>query len=126
MHAVPQIQQARAMIMWGQSPEETKGYLMQNGLSAADADKYIASLVSERNRVIKSRARRKIIIGAAVMTITGVYLIQFSGNDTISSYRSAKGAAAIALIGLYGAWLLADGIMTLLRPKAEQRCLTEI
>jgi hypothetical protein len=119
--------QARAKLIWGEPANAVHEFLTSNGFSDIEAERKIAEFCAERNLDIRKIGIKKILIGGGLSFITSAhFFFAYQGAHIGSSYRSAKGNAIIALVGLYGMWKLIDGIIYLARPQSETKSITEI
>ena len=115
------LNEARARIIWGDEPKTVRAYLVSRGLSQPDADATIKSLLAERNSEIRGIGLRNLLIGLAIVGVTGplIYLDLSPTHHGTVSVRSGKGLAMLGFLGLIGVWKLLKGIIYLLRPQSE-------
>jgi hypothetical protein len=66
--------EARARVIWGESPLSVRCFLTSNGMSAADADARIKELNAEPNREIKKTGLRSTSIGTVMVCGAGILL----------------------------------------------------
>ena len=121
------IVEARAKIVWGDAPSSVHYFLTSNGMSAGDADSKVKELVAERNKEIRKTGIRGICIGAAIVCGAALWLCyELEHPSKLFPSRQGKAIFFLILIGLYGAWRLANGLIYLLRPQSEKRSVGEI
>ena len=125
------LSEARAKIIWGEPSASVRDFMTSNGFSDKDAEVKIKEFTTERNNEIRRIGVKKILIGAALTAGAGGLLyLEFRGGSVRHGYQvrnySPKGNGVLAFICLYGIWKLTDGIIYLVRPKTEERSVTEI
>ncbi|HTV62618.1 MAG TPA: hypothetical protein VMH30_08630 [Verrucomicrobiae bacterium] len=127
----PLMTEARARIIWGDSPASVRDFLASNGISGADADAKIKEFSAERNATIRQMAIRNVLIGAGltVAAFVGLPLI-FAHPDIIRASVNYRGGGVIigSLIfaGVYGLWKLVNGIIDLVRPQSEMGSIPDM
>jgi hypothetical protein len=107
--------EARAKMMWGDSMEQVISYLMIQGFSHPEASNLAENLFRERSSSVRASGFRKIIIGAALICVPifatlvflsmGVFMLRLFG-------------ISIA-VGVYGAWLVINGLLMAAAPRSE-------
>jgi len=118
---------ARAKITWGDSAASVRDYLIDHGVSAAEADAMIKQLVRERNAAIRAIGIRRVLIGAPLLFISILltwYLI--SDEQTLYHRTTYRISGFLILMGLFGLWKLIGGLMFLLRPQADDESIADI
>jgi hypothetical protein len=119
--------QARAKIIWGDSAQSVRDYLIANGLSEEEAEHIIAELNAERHKEIRKAGIKKILIGSVLILVAAIYFLAiFDGGTSRIGRRSAAAPVVCAFGGLYGLWKLIDGIFYLLRPQSETKDISQI
>ena len=118
---------ARAKITWGDSAASVRDYLIDHGVSAAEADAMIKQLVRERNADIRAIGIRRILIGAPLIFIS-ILFIWYLINDeqTIYHRTTYRGVGLFVLLGLYGLWKLIHGLIFLIRPQSDDESIADI
>ena len=66
--------EARAKIMWGESPSSVREFLTSKGISAAEAEATIKELTLERNAEIRRLGSGRIVIGSVLIGVPGILL----------------------------------------------------
>ena len=117
--------EARARIMWGETPSSVREFLRSNGVSAADADAKIKAWIFERTGEIRRLGIRRILIGSVVIGVTGISLYALLATPGVS-IGVGRACGFLTLAALYGLWKLVDGIFFLVRPKSEHRSIPDI
>ncbi len=114
--------EARAKILWGDVPEEVAKFMVLKGIDYDEACAFVRAVFKERARAIQVGGIRKIVIGAALMTVpVGAYFMFMS-----IGVMSIKLFALTIMVGLAGAWLAFNGIFMLLSPKSEAGNVSEM
>ena len=118
---------ARARIIWGESPSSVRGFLMAHGVTATDANAKIKSFQLERNSGMRSIAIRNTIAGGTILVAEGITFYPFYRYlDSISYTGGVRLMIGYAIGGLYGLWRLGRGLVYLLRPQSDGRLVTDI
>jgi hypothetical protein len=122
------IVEARAKITWGDEPKSVRYFLTSNGMSAAEADASIKALMRERIAEVKKLGLRDVLIGVTLIGVAGVffYCSFTSSHVTGVTANGAKGYGVLAVAALYGLWRLVNGIIRLVRPKAEHGSIPDL
>jgi hypothetical protein len=122
------IVEARARVIWGDEPKSVRYFLISNGMSVAEADSNIRALTLERNTEIRKLGMRDVLIGVALIGVAGVFFYWLFRPSHIptAGVRSAKGFGVLVVAALYGFWRLVNGIIRLVRPKAEHGSIPDI
>lgn len=102
--------------MWGDSKEQIISYLMIQGFSVPEAKELATKLFKERTAAVRSNGIRKIIIGIGLMCVPVIALLIFLSIGFIPM----KLFALTVMVGLYGFWLLLNGILMAVAPKSER------
>lgn len=105
--------EARAKIFWGDAPESVVGFLLMQGLSREEAKGVVEGLVKERLANLRGAGMRKILIGAGLMCVPVVAYVVFAGGLPLRLFGMT------VAVGLWGAWMVMQGAITLLAPKSE-------
>ena len=119
------ITEARARIIWGDSPSSVREFLVTNGISGAEADSKIKEFNAERNAEIRKIGIRNICIGMPLLTASGVaayLLFPYIANGS----GIATGFGLVVIGTIIGLWKLIVGIFYLLRPQSEHESITEL
>jgi hypothetical protein len=108
--------EARAKAMWGDSQDEVTKYLMIQGFSHQEASNLVQPIFRERAAAVRSNGIRKIFTGSGMMCVPVIALFVFLHIGVIP----LKIFAITVMIGLYGVWLVINGILMVVAPKLEQ------
>jgi hypothetical protein len=119
------IVEARARIIWGESPSSVREFLSSNGLSAADADAKVKQWVVERTCEIRRLGIRRILIGSVLIGVAGISVYALLSTPG-ASIGFGRACGFLILAALYGLWKLVDGIFFLVRPNSEHRSIPDI
>lgn len=123
--------EARARIIWGDSPASVHDFLTSNGISAMDADAKIKEFNAERNATIRQMAIRSVLIGAGLTVAAFVALpLILAHPDPVRLYLNNRYGATIIggliFAGVYGIWKLVKGIIDLVRPQSEEGSIPDM
>jgi hypothetical protein len=108
--------EARAKAMWGDSKEQIISYLMIQSFSVAEATELATKLFKERTAAVRSNGIRKIIIGTGLTCVPIIALLIFLSIGFIPM----KLFGLTVMVGLYGVWLVINGILMAVAPKSER------
>ena len=115
--------EARAKICWGEPPVEAIKALMLHGLTYEEAAPLVDELLKERHAELRQRAIWKVLGGAVLVSVPIIVWLSL----TIGEGRvSMKGFALMIVGGLYGCWLLINGLITLIAPKSDSRDIADM
>lgn len=107
--------EARAKVFWGDPPEEVIKYLQMQGISYDEACIMADEMFSEREKSIRARGVRKIIVGIGMMFVPVIVWLILAHVG----YIDVKLMAMAAVVGVAGAWFCLKGTFMLLSPKSE-------
>lgn len=113
---------ARAKISWGDPPEAVVKFLMLQGYGAREATDIVAALSRERAAAVRGNGLKKIIIGGALICIpvATIFYLRHGG-----ALFSIKGTGAAIGVGLWGLWLVLQGLVMMIAPKLENSDLAD-
>lgn len=126
------LDEARAKILWGETAEEVRSFLLLHDASRREADQAIAGFIEERLREIRRTGFRKVLIGALTLgaSLYGFALLWAWIEDPRSmrgSMRHGGYLFALLLVGLFfGIWKLVDGAIYMLRPQLESKSVSDL
>jgi hypothetical protein len=106
--------EARAKISWGDSQEDVIKYLMLQGFSVDDASELVAVMFKERMAALRIKGTKKICLGVGLMFVP---VIAWFSHLAAISLKLMGGAIGV---GLWGAWLVLNGIIMVVAPKLEK------
>ncbi len=89
---------------------------MIQSFSVAEANELVTKLFKERAAEMRSRGISKIIKGIGLMCVPVIALLVFLSFKVIPMNLFA----VTIMIGLYGLWLFANGILMAVAPKSEE------
>jgi len=99
--------EARARIMWGESRDEVREWLSEQGSDTMGADEILRTCIAERGALVRKRAIIEIMAGLGLIAVpTSVLLVLWF---VVGIMISGVFAAGIA-ISLYGTFRLLRGI----------------
>lgn len=113
--------EARAKVLWGDPPEEVLKYLMIQGFSHSEASSLVQGLFRERAATIRGNGITKIVVGIALIGVPIVAFFIFSSMGVIP----LKLFAITIIVGLWGAWMIFNGIFMVVAPKSESGDVAE-
>ena len=119
MHTDKVISEARARIIWGESPLSVRAFLISNGISEAVAEAKLAEFNLERSAEIRKIGLRNILIGVVLTGTSGITLY-------VVGLGPIRALGLVGLAGLYGLWKLVDGVIYLVRPQSERKSIPDI
>jgi hypothetical protein len=129
------LSEARARIIWGETPLTVREFLVARGVSRAVAEAQVQEYVHERNREIRGIGMRSLLEGVLLTGVAGGVLYWIStwvfppGGGRVYGLEGrvlSLGMIFLAAIGLYGLWKLAKGIVYVVRPQSEQGSVSEM
>ena len=89
---------------------------MIQGFSHQEASDLVQKLFQERMAAVRSNGIRKIIIGIGLVFVPIIALVVFLAIGVIP----LKLFAITIMVGLYGLWLVINGILMAVAPKSER------
>jgi hypothetical protein len=113
--------EAKAKIFWGDPPEAVIGYLLMQGFSHEEASNLVGEMFRERAATVRANGIRKILTGIGLIAVPIVALIIFLSIGVIPM----KIFAVTIMVGLWGVWMLLNGIIMVLAPKSEKGDLAD-
>jgi hypothetical protein len=119
------LDQARAMVTWGDEPDEVRRFLLSNDVSSREVEECLALLKAERHREIRWSGFRMILIGIACLAVSvvGFYYLW----PVIQTRRRSSWLLTVLIaFGGFGIWKFVDGLIYLIRPQLESKAISEI
>lgn len=116
---------ARARIIWGESPQSVRDFLVSKGVSLEAAEKKILEFRLERNRELRRIGLRNVLTGGVVILAASIALYLWFRVGWSSS-GIIRALALVLLAAVYGFWKLVKGIVYLLRPQSEHKSIPDI
>jgi hypothetical protein len=107
--------EARAKIIWGESPASVHAWLLANGLGEKSARDLLARLARERAATIRNLAVDKIVRGLLLMLVPVAGLVVFLCIGLIFE----KILAVLMVIGFFGLWKFVSGLVELFFPSTK-------
>jgi len=118
--------EARAKALWGDPPEEVTKYLMFQGYSADEATALVAELMRERKATVRSNGIRKTITGCGLVCVAVVGLpILIKVQIMTVGIMGLTIMALPVMAGLWGVYLLINGIIMTVAPKIEKSSVAD-
>ena len=117
MTASQAITEARARIIWGESPPSVRNFLISNGISGVVADTKLDEFLREKNADIRQDSIREILSGVVLLGASGGVLFWVVWRGLLISWYAyfPTSAAILICIGLYGVWKLIKGFISLVQ-----------
>ena len=107
--------EARAKMIWGDTPETVTNYLRMQGFNKEDAEALVRDLVKERKSAVRGIGSRKILTGVGLIFVPIITLIIFLSIGVIL----LKVMAVAVMVGLWGCWRILNGVIMFLSPKSQ-------
>jgi hypothetical protein len=124
---------AEARITWGDPPEDVIALLVSQGMSPDEAAPLVAALVQERDKEVRWRSLRKLLIGGGTVLAAVIFFTVLpwrawrdSLNESglrLSRHTDDLGTVLAFMVagqGLVGAWYALRGITGLIVPRGEE------
>jgi len=89
---------------------------MMKGFPAGEATALAAEFFKERIATTRATGIRRILIGTGMLFVPLITLLVFLHLGVMSVTL----LGVVGVIGLYGGWLMLNGILTAVAPKSEQ------
>jgi len=115
------ISEARARIIWGESPASVRDFLVSSGVESLVADTKLEEFSLERNREVRKIGIRSILIGILVTGIAGIPIC-----ITVYLHTFDRALVVVYSAIFYGVWKLAIGSIYLLCPQFVHKSITDI
>jgi hypothetical protein len=115
------LHEAKAKILWGDSPLQVKAYLASQGFSREEATELVDELFAERAATIRGNGIMKIITGACLICLPIAFYIVSMLIGILYLYPFA----ATIMAGIWGMWQVIKGISMLVAPKSEEGDVSE-
>jgi len=109
--------EARAKMLWGDSPLQVMAYLLTQGFNHEEASELVQEFLKERIRTIRLKGIKYIVVGAVMLLIPLARFLVYRFGD--AGFPRAGAIGFLAVIGLFGAGLLFKGIGLLISPKSQ-------
>lgn len=107
--------EARAKVIWGESPESVFSYLQAKGLGDKEAGELLSALLGERVAHIRRDGFRRLATGCAFMICPVVgYFVYRAGT------LSHKAFSATLVLGAWGLWKAIHGLWTVLGARKQR------
>jgi hypothetical protein len=113
--------EAKAKILWGDSPEDVGRFLIMQGFTQQEASELAGKLFAERAATIRANGVRKIITGFGLICVPVVALIIFLSMKVIPTQL----LGLTVMVGLWGAWMVLKGTIMMVSPKSEPGDVSE-
>ena len=116
--------EARCKIIWGESPDSVKEYLIESNLQSDQAQGILDALLEERYASVRKNGLRKLLKAIGILLACGTILFILCSNiESHSTYSTRRSAGAFALpaIGiLWALWKGTDAILEISDPTKFQ------
>jgi hypothetical protein len=107
--------EARAKILWGDTPEEVIRFLRIQGLETEEASAMVQEMLRERMATIRAAGISKIFKGIGIAIGSALTFILFVKVGFLSIWI----LGSLALACVFGLWLVLAGTLKVLNPKSE-------
>ena len=118
--------EARAQIIWGESPETVLATLTAQGVSPATARSLVAKFTQERHDTLRQIALRRIVFGGLLVSIPLLYYFFVFHPHTGYSRLLNRGLVYSCALGLYGLWKFTNGLFAYLNPASQKGELSQL
>ena len=118
------LSEARARIIWGESPLSVHDFLTSNCVSDTIAGARIKEFILERNAEIRKIGIKNTLVGVVLTGAACITSYLIISNRGSSAFARALGLVLLA--GLYGLWKLVNGVVYLVRPQSEHKSIPDI
>ena len=115
------ITEARARIIWGESPASVRDFLVSSGIESVVADSKLEEFSLERNRELRRIGIRSILIGVLV---AGIACIPIGIAFHLHTFNRALAVLLPAI--LYGVWKLVIGSIYLFCPQLVHKSIPDV
>jgi len=113
--------EARAKILWGESPDAVLAFLRDQGQDEKSARELLARFARERIAAIRDSAVRRLVIGALLMLVPVFwYLLIFARTSNLLFVPDTKPFAYAIVVGLIGLGIFANGLVAYFRPSSQK------
>jgi hypothetical protein len=113
--------EARAKMLWGDSPAQVLGYLRGQGFSQEDAQSIVEELTAERIAEVRANGIKYLLGGIAAILVPVIAIVGFMHLG----YFYVKTLLITLVIGCIGIWLVIKGTFMLLSPKEQGGDISE-
>jgi uncharacterized membrane protein YfcA len=103
-------------MLWGDPPQAVLSFIMMQGIGRAEAQEIVDELVDERAKTVRATGFRKIFTGIGCILVPIVTLVGFLMIGVIQTQI----LAVTIMVGVYGIWLLLNGIIKVVAPRFEK------
>jgi len=108
--------EARAKILWGDSPESVASFLRVHGFSREEAAEFVDDLYRERLSTVRGSGFANIIGGSLLIAIPIVF---FAVSWFIVGRLYTRLFALTVVVGFVGLWMLIKGLHMVVSPKSQ-------
>lgn len=115
------IAQARAKIIWGESPDMVLAFLKTEGMGDQQSTALIELLANERKQIIQAHGKRNLIFGSALICVPIISYLTFHSVRIVP----LKIFGTTVAIGAFGFWKASKGVFDLVRPDLQRGDLSD-
>lgn len=117
------IWEARARIIWGDSLESVRQFLISKGISSTVADLKIKGFILEKKAGLRRDGIREILGGATLLAASGGVLLWVVVRGLLISWFAyfPTSAGILVCIGIYGVWKLIKGVISLVESATGRK-----
>ncbi len=114
--------EARAKLMWGESPEKVRAFLEAKGVHRAEAEVLIEEVMVERAGDIRRHGTMWVVFGgfSAIAPVTYYFTARAYG---VMEFKFFGGLSVLGVCGLYKFF---DGLAMVLRPRSYKADLSKL
>ncbi len=106
--------EARAKIMWGESPAKVHAFLISKNVGEQDAAVLLEAIIAERAESIRSDGTKKIWIGALCVAVPIAYYLV---THFLLGHWTLRGFTAPVVLGVVGIAMITQGVFMVFRSK---------
>ena len=105
--------EARAKLMWGESPAKVKAYLEEKKVGPAESEALIESILAENAEATRRTCWIRIVMGTLLMLAPLAYYMV----TRLVGFIQLKLFAALIVLGVIGIARATNGLSMVLRPR---------
>jgi hypothetical protein len=108
--------EARAKISWGDPPNSVAAFLVVQGFNREEASAMVRQMFKERLATVRAKGIRNTVAGSVMICIPVAFWFMFMNMR----FPPVRTFGLTIMVGLYGSYLLINGICQFAAPKSER------
>lgn len=116
------IVEARAKIIWGESSDQVREWLVAKGFTNAQSDEILRQTLSERAREVRRRGTREILTGAFAVALASAIFVSLYP----AGFFRRRVLLLACLVLAYGVWHLLKGVGKVLDGEKARGSVAEM